>query len=93
MVVLGIINAFLFLLKLILTPIGAAMTALGINTLISNFNELIGSFIDLCLSDGIHLAAYFFNWSLVKPLFIAWGALFGVAKAYNIYRAIRKQVV
>ena len=93
MIILGIINFFLGFFKLILTPIGAGLSAAGINSLISNFNELVNKFVELYLSEGVKLAAYFFNWPMVKPIFALWLSLIGLVKLYNVYRAIRTQTL
>lgn len=93
MIILGIINFFLGLLKIILYPIGAALSAAGITKLIENFNGLMSKFIELFINDGVALAAYFFNWDLVVPVFSMWVVLLGVVKVYNVYRTIRSQTI
>lgn len=92
MIIKALILGLLTILKAILTPIGAALSAVGINTLISNFIGLLDGFITLFLNDGVQLAAYFFNWPLVLPLFTLWFGILGVVKVYNIYRVIRNQL-
>lgn len=93
MITKAIIEVFFFLIRMILTPIGALLNVAGINDVIAQVNEYLQNLLSYVGGAGASLAAYFFDWSVIQMVFGAWLIIEGAEKAYAIYRFIRKNTI
>ena len=90
---MGLIQIIFGLLKLVLTPISALLNVVGLNDVISQISTYLSNLLEMVMSGGVGLAAYFFNWTVVKAVFSAWLIIEGAERAYALYRFVRKNTV
>lgn len=84
MIISGLLDIIFLLLKVLITPIGAALNVPGVTNALEVIWPTIDSFLDM-ISSGFGLAAYFFHWDLIKVMI---GCVLLVDTALHTYKIV-----
>lgn len=91
MIVEALLSLLFGLIQLILTPLSAAMSALGLTDTLDSVFQLFDDVIQLG-STGFGLAAYFTHWPIVNLLINAWLGIEIVDKGYKLIMWIYRKI-
>ncbi len=84
MIISGLLDVIILLLKAIITPISVMIDVPGVTDAISSAWNVIGDFLDM-IESGFSFAAYFFHWEIIKGMALCFVI---VETAFHTYKLI-----